>query len=82
MRYERANKHDNPNCEGVHCGDANGEVRRYPLGGGGYLVLCIACAAYENHQRYIRGRETGQPENFPQANWFSCTVYGAEEAPK
>lgn len=75
MRYERVNKNDNPYCEGVHCGDPNGEVRKYPLGGDGNLLLCMSCAAFENHMRYIRGRETGQPANFPQVNWFTCVVH-------
>ena len=75
MRYEGAKKNDNPDCEGVHCGDANGEIRRYPLGGGSHLLLCISCAAYENHHRFIRGRETGQPKNWPQVNWFTCEVH-------
>lgn len=78
MKYERSNKNKNINCDGVNCGDPHGEVRRYPLGngGGGCLLLCVSCAAYENHHRYLRGVETGQPENFPQVNWFQCKVYG------
>ena len=82
MRYERANKLKNPRCDGVNCGDPNGEVRRCPIGGGGYILLCISCAAVENHERYLRGRETGQPENFRQMNWHQCAVYNVEEAPK
>jgi len=74
MRYQRANKNKNPDCEGVNCGEPKGEVRRYPLGGDGHLLLCISCAAYENHFRFQRGCETGQPANF-QVNWFQCEVY-------
>jgi hypothetical protein len=75
MKYERANKNKNYNCDGAHCGDKDGEVRVYPLGAGGNLILCISCAAHENHYRYLRGKETGQPANFPQVNWFECEVY-------
>jgi hypothetical protein len=70
------NKTKNPNCDGEHCGITNGEVRVYPLGGGGNLILCISCAAHENHYRYLRGKDTGQPDNWPQVNWFTCEVYG------
>ena len=76
MKYERPNKNKNYNCDGAHCGDPHGEVRVYPLGAGGNLILCIACAAHENAYRFERGRETGRPADFPQVNWFACEVYG------
>jgi hypothetical protein len=66
----------NPNCDGGHCRAPDGQVRVYPLGGGGNLILCMACAAHENRYRFERGRETGAPENFPQMNWHACEVYG------
>ena len=66
----------NDNCDGSHCASATGEVRVYPLGGGGNLILCQTCAAHENRYRFQRGKETGAPENWPQVNWFSCEVYG------
>jgi hypothetical protein len=69
----------NNNCDGLHCASATGEVRVYPLGGGGNLILCRACAAHENRYRYQRGRETGAPENFPPVNWFACEVYAKEQ---
>ena len=73
--YRTNNKTKNPNCDGAQCGDPTGEVRKYPSGGG-YLILCITCAAHENHYRFLRACETGQPDNWPQANWFQCEVYG------
>jgi len=74
--YQRANKNKNYNCDGSHCSSPYGEVRVYPLGGGANLILCITCAAHENHFRFERGRETGRPDDFPQVNWFECEVYG------
>ena len=65
----------NPNCDGSHCPDPNGQVRVYPLGSGGNIIVCQTCAAHENRYRYERGRETGAPENWPQVNWFKCEVY-------
>jgi len=73
-------KTKNNNCDGEHCTSATGEVRLYPLGGGGNLILCRSCAAQENRYRYERGRDTGQPNNWPQVNWYECTVYGGAEA--
>jgi hypothetical protein len=68
----------NNNCDGSHCREATGQVRLYPLGGGGNLILCHACWAHENRYRYERGREMKAPENFPQQNWEAAEVYGAE----
>ena len=67
----------NPNCDGNHCRD-NGEVRLYPLGGGGNLILCLSCFAHENKYRFNRGRETGEPHNWPQVNWAKAVVYSCE----
>jgi hypothetical protein len=52
-------------------------VRVYPLGHGANLILCITCAAHENFYRFQRAKDTGQPENFPQVNWFTCEVFEA-----
>ena len=65
----------NPNCDGSHCHGQHGEVRVYPLGAGGNLILCHTCWAHENRYRYERGRETGHPENFPQINWDNGERY-------
>jgi hypothetical protein len=66
----------NPNCSGNHCRSTTGEVRVYPLGGGGNLILCIACWAHENRYRFERGRETREPANWPQVDWATAEVYG------
>ena len=65
----------NPMCDGSHCRSDAGEVRLYPLGAGGNLILCHACWATENRYRYERGRETRAPENWPQENWYEAKVY-------
>lgn len=62
----------NPNCNGSHCREESGPVKKYPLGGGANLYLCLSCWAHENRYRYERGRETGAPENWPQLNWFEA----------
>jgi len=62
-------------CCGEWCKDRDSEVRVYPLGGGGNLILCLPCWAHENKYRYRRGKETGAPENFPQVNWFESEKY-------
>jgi hypothetical protein len=65
----------NWNCDNDKCVDAHGEVRVYPLGGGGNLILCQVCWAHENHYRIDRGIETRQPENWPPQNWYSAEIY-------
>ena len=65
----------NPNCDGDHCRIPSGEVRVYPLDGGGNLILCLACWAAENRYRYERGREAQAPGNWPQVAWQSADVY-------
>ena len=65
----------NPNCDGAHCRSATAPVRVYPLGGGANLIVCQACAAHENRYRFERGKETGNPANWPQVNWFECEQY-------
>lgn len=65
----------NPNCDGSHCRMENGAVKIYPLGGGGNLILCLACFAHENRFRYMRGAETKEPSNWPQVDWGCAEVY-------
>lgn len=55
------------------------EVRVYPLGSGGNLILCQLCFAHENRYRFERGRETGAPENWPQVSWGTAKVYDPGE---
>jgi hypothetical protein len=61
----------NPNCDGSHCTNSKGEVRLYPLGGGGNLILCASCWNYENAYRARQAKAFG-PENWPQVNWDSA----------
>jgi len=65
----------NDNCDGSHCRFDVGEVRVYPLGGGGNLILCLACFAYENKFRY----ERHDSENFPQVAWATAKRYGKDD---
>jgi len=65
-------------CDGSHCNKETGEVKLYPLGGGGNLILCGVCWAHENKYNYNRGRETGRPEDFPQHDWYKAKVYNPE----
>jgi hypothetical protein len=58
----------NPNCDGGHCTTAIGEVRVYPLGGGGNLILCHSCWAHENRYRFAK--------HWPQLNWHTAKQYG------
>lgn len=66
----------NPNCDGGRCKRADGEVRVYPIGGSGNLILCLDCWQHENRYNRDRGRETGAPENFPEHDWYTARVYG------
>jgi hypothetical protein len=65
----------NPNCCGSHCQAKHGEVRVYPLGAGGNLILCFACWAHENRFRHASGLRYGRPEDFPQVNWNTAEIY-------
>jgi hypothetical protein len=65
----------NPNCDGGKCRTVIGDVRVYPLGAGGNLILCHACFAAENKHRYDRGRETKEPRDWPQVNWHTAKEY-------
>jgi hypothetical protein len=65
----------NPNCDGGHCRNEFSDVRVYPLGGGGNLILCEACFHAENEYRKYRGKETGAPENWPIIAWATAEPY-------
>jgi hypothetical protein len=69
----------NPNCDGAHCRH-NSEVRVYPLGAGGNLILCHACFAHENKWRFNRAKECRCTEEqaqreWPQVNWQNAEHY-------
>jgi hypothetical protein len=63
----------NPECCGSHCRAEHGEVRVYPLGGGGNLILCRSCWSHENAYRADRGG----PPNWPLIPWSLARVYEA-----
>jgi len=69
-------KVQNPNCDGGHCRVTTGQVRVYPLGAGGNLILCESCWKHENRYRLGRGQETREPSNWPQVDWSCAEVYG------
>jgi len=60
------------------CGKMHKVVKRYPTGGDGAVLLCFSCWVLENRYRFERGRETGQPENWPQLNWYEAHAYTYE----
>lgn len=70
-RDETVSEIHNPKCDGDHCRDNTGIVKVYPLGAGGNLILCHSCWAHENRYRFERGRETGEPQNWPQRDWYN-----------
>jgi hypothetical protein len=72
-------KMQNPNCCGNHCNSKTGPVKVYSLGGGGNLILCFVCWAYENQYRRQRGLDTGAPENFPVLDWETAQPYGEQQ---
>jgi len=68
------------NCEGA--GPHNGrEVRLYPTGGGGNLILCCACWRRENRFRHERGQEyTAALTLFPTLDWTRGVIVARGEA--
>lgn len=68
----------NSMCDGNNCRYEHGEVRLYPLGGNGNLILCYYCWEHENSFRYLQGKRY-DPKNWPQHNWSNGEIYkGAE----
>ena len=73
----------NYNCDGAHCLESNGEVRVYPLGAGGNLILCRNCFRHENDYRLSRQRgywadDQRAEENWPTVKWECAEVYGSQ----
>lgn len=63
---------NNPNCDGTHCEQADGEVRLLPTGGDGNAILCYAC--YLHEMAYRKDLVKGQmPPDLPA--WKSLKVY-------
>jgi hypothetical protein len=70
---------ENWNCDGAGPHTA-GEVRVYPLGAGGNLILCCNCFARENNYRLTR--RTGYWANdkraelhWPTVDWCTAKRY-------
>lgn len=64
-------KTDNPNCDGAGPHSDNQEVRKYPLGDGANLILCLACVGRENRHRAQR-RANGV--DWPHQEWDTLHV--------
>lgn len=65
-------------CDNTHCADPSGQVRVYPLGAGGNLILCRSCWEHENRYRLERQRDYGQPhaaELWPVQDWAQAVIY-------
>lgn len=80
----------NPNCDNNKCTTAIGEVRVYPLGAGGNLIVCRSCWHHENRYREQRQREAmragdtraAAAAKWPIESWDAATVYaGAPVTP-
>lgn len=67
---------ENYNCDGSGP-HSRGEVRVYPLGSGGNLILCVSCWVRENKYRFERGKETNA-DLWPQENWDTAKKYGED----
>ena len=65
----------NPNCDGAHCVEGAGEVRVYPLGAGGNLILCRRCWVHENRFRYNRRHDLRNASDWPCENWETARRY-------
>ena len=62
-------------CEGVHCCDAEGEVRVYPLLFAAHVILCHRCWEQENRYHRERGRDLRCPKHWPQHDWDTAQRY-------
>jgi hypothetical protein len=65
----------NWNCDNDKCRYPDGEVRLYPIGGGGNMILCRTCWAWENQYRHYRGIETKRPIDWPELDWRCAEVW-------
>jgi len=69
------NANKNWSCDNDKCTSPDGEVKVYPLGSGGNLILCHACWTHENLYRYKRGLATGEQANWPRYDWAAAETY-------
>lgn len=70
-------------CENWNCNGSGphtkGEVRVYPIGGGGNLILCESCFRRENEYNRERYIESGQSrDNWPLVQWITAKRYPEE----
>lgn len=65
----------NQNCDGAHCSQPHGIIKKLPLGGGANLLLCRSC--FDNEMRYRKQRalDTKAPENWKILNWEDLEIY-------
>ena len=58
-------------CEGQNCTEATGEVRLYPIGGGGNMVLCRDC--WDAHNAFVieqaNATDAANRKNFKTLDW-------------
>lgn len=66
------------NCDGSGPHNGPAEVRVRSIGGGGNLILCMACWERENRYCFERARETHSPGNWPQQDWDYAEIYVTE----
>jgi hypothetical protein len=72
----------NWNCDGSGP-HVEGEVKLYPLGGGGNAIFCRACFRRENDYRRMRqskywANDPAAEINWPMADWDTAKVYVAD----
>ena len=65
----------NYNCDGAHCQDPKGEVRRLPLPGSSALIVCRACHGHEMAWRKERNRTLDPHAKYPILPWETLEVY-------
>jgi hypothetical protein len=68
------NKKQNPNCDGDHCKEEGGEIRRLTLCFGSGLMLCRDCFDYEMEYRKERNPELSKENQFELTFWESLTI--------
>lgn len=60
-------------CDGSHCTEEHGEIRRLPVGDGTNAILCRSCFDHEmrfRHDEVMRGIDFSLPA------WTSLEIYG------
>ena len=71
----------NQMCDGSHCKNEHGEVKLYPIGGEGNMILCVVCWANENRSNFnrLKTHRPADPDCWPQHNWFNADTYDSNE---